>query len=226
MLSGPFLAVTMYPERFTCSLLMSAGRSALYSLRAHATYPCDGELHNLMVFNPTYIAQCIQQFVVASGVKIASMAVALRGPIVHEIITYAANKNPVITEFEVPQGVHWQWYKQHIYAATPQKHLMYVAGMPRPITLQYHLMMHTLDMPLRRITTQRMSLLSLYKKLYGTVFRPVQLAERLAVYHYEVEKLFTPDVLGRVLHIPPHLEIDREAELVPLLNAYALVTSE
>jgi len=221
-------AVTMQPDRISCAVVSQTNSSALpLLLHAFATYPCaQGELYNLVIFNPTQLSDFIVQVVDQWHVHAAPVSIILSGPVLHEKISYSADELPNLQELGLPPGIHWQWHTRIIGPVADGRHLIYVAGMPRPITLQYHLLMRKAKMTIAQLTTQQLSLLCLYKYMYGAIFRPGLLADKLVQKNNEVEKLFTPDMLGRILHIPATVAVDRENDFVPLLNACAVMVSE
>ncbi len=228
--SSTMLAISVYPSRVTCSLIGHTSKRPAtlpYILHAHSVYECmQSEMHNVHIFNPTRIVNFLKECIGSWGATAVSGSIVLSGPAVYETIIHSMDQAPSVSDANFPTGVHWQWNYRNVCTFAPDKHLVYVAGMPRPIIMQYHLLMRSAGISLARISTQQMSLLFLYKHLYGAIFRPIQLAEKLAQYNNQVEKLFNPDVLGRIIEISSDIELDRIVQFFPLLNACASLASE
>jgi hypothetical protein len=73
-----------------------------------------------------------------------------------------------------------------------------------------------MQLPLHIITTHGMALLTTYRLLFGTTFRPSQLAIALTKCKQSIEQLFSRDDVARLLTFPSSFSPTTK-DIIPLL---------
>ncbi len=104
-------------------------------------------------------------------------------------------------------------------------HYFYICSITKPLLFQYQLLGITTQLPLQTITTQGLALLRAYRFIFGSAFRPAQLAMALTTCDTTIEQLLSRDDLGRLCILPSAQSIS-DADIIPLLTSCGLFANE
>ena len=217
--------ITITPRTITYSHLSRSTNEPIIQLQSHNTEIFDTlELEKLIVFNPTIITNQIQNQYRAVANQSIPVLIALNGPSLFAKIISSSKAHPSLDQLNLPHTPHMQWAHRYLYSHD-HRHYFYVCGLPQQILLQFQLVSITAQLPLRLISTEHMALLHLYRYLSGAAFRHSELGAALAKRNNNIEQLFSPDDLTRVLSIPTSQAAANENP-IPLLTARGLFISE
>jgi len=174
------------------------------------------------VFNTTQLKTTIARFLQEYNLGDASIIMCLSGQGVSESLIKLATASPTPADMLTPALRKMVWDYQYIYPADHAAYVFYVAGIIRPIILQYQLLAINLSLNLRALTTPFMASLFLYKNLYGSAFRHTQLAHDMHQTNNQLLSLFSTDVLRRSITIPAEHTLNLEEEKFWLLTSLGL----
>ncbi|MGB8366878.1 MAG: hypothetical protein WCD44_00815 [Candidatus Babeliales bacterium] len=224
-LNKQFVAITMQPHYLTCSWIEQAQKKAPLVLRAYKRFNLQNlALEKLILFNPTYIKQCILLFLQTHQLKNAFIAFSLSGPTTIEQFVSLQTASPLPDQFSIQKIKNNLWGYEYIY---PRDHqfVFYVYQIPHTTLLQFKLFSIAAHLNVIAIIPQRSTLLLLYKFIYGNAFRRAQLAIDMIRYHNMIEYLFSPDLLARIIDTSSCIQ-NIAIELPYLLPACGLFISE
>ncbi len=217
--------ITITPRTITYSHLSRPTNEPIIKLQSHDTQIFDTlELEKLIVFNPTIITNQIRNQYRAVADQSIPVLMAVNGPSLFAQIISSSNAHPSLDPLNLPRTPHMQWAHRYLYSQD-HRHYFYVCGFPQQILLQFQLVSITAQLPLRLISTEHMALLHLYRYLSGATFRHSELGAALAKRNNNIEQLFSPDDLPRVLSIATSQAAAKENP-IPLLTACGLFISE
>ncbi len=217
--------ITITPRSIIYSHLHRPAQAPLIQLKSHNTQTLDTlELEKLVIFNPTTIINQIQKQYLAVADPSMPVLMALNGPSLFTKIISSTKAHPSISQLNLPRTPHIQWAHRYLYSHD-HRHYFYVCGIPQQIVLQYQLMSITAQLPLRLLSSEHMALLHLYHHLSGAQFRHSELGATLTERNNNIEQLFSPDDLERVLSLTTSQEGANKNQ-IPLLTACGLFISE
>jgi len=221
------VAISFYPHAMTCSLIERAQTTAPFVVHAYERFELRNlELENLIIFNPTHIKRLVHAFLKKHTAQHAFIACSLRGPQLFETYVTLQNQKPKSSEFVIPELKKLAWDFEYIYPTDHGKSVFYVAGLPHALIAQYQLFAINAKLHMTKVIPESMALLQLYRYQRGAAFRRTQLALDMRQHHNIIEYLFNKDTLGRIMHIPKSVVLDRTREIGPLLTACGLFISE
>ena len=222
-INNELLSISLNDTALTCSWIQSTKNSTPTMLKAYASYPLNNlEYHNALVFNPTYLTHCIQNFIHQNHLEHAYCMLSISGKSIVEAITTLPIASPQPTDFSFTKLRNLLWDYRYLYPNNNDQFDFYVCGITQSLLVQYQLMAIALPVNLLVITTELMALLNLYKRQYGPTFRHSQLARDMMRHNNDIHQLFTLDTIRRNLAIKPSLSIDIEQEKLGLLLALGL----
>lgn len=217
------LSIALNDATLTCSWIQPAHRKAPNVLKAYASHSLPHfDYTHAIVFNPTYIKECIQQFILNNKLEDAYSIMSVSGKNIIEAVTTLPVASPQPQDFAFPKLRNLLWDYQYLYPTNNEQFAFYVCGITQPLLMQYQLMATVLPMNLIVITTERMALLTLYKHQWGAIFRHTQLARDMVQHNNDIHSLFTTETIRRNLSIKPSLCIDIEQEKRALLASLGL----
>jgi hypothetical protein len=221
------VAISFYPHAMTCSIIERAKTAAPFVVQAYERFELRNlELENLIIFNPTNIKRLVHTFLKKYRVEHAFVACSLRGPQLFEHYVTLQSQKPKSSDFMMPELKKLAWDFEYIYPTDHGKSVFYVTGLPHALIAQYQLFAINAQLHMTKLIPESMALLQVYRYQRGTAFRRTQLALDMRQHHNIIEYLFNKDTLGRILHIPNHVALDRMREIGPLLTACGLFISE
>jgi hypothetical protein len=181
------------------------------------------ELEHLYIFNPTRIGSLIASWYHATKQKMP-IAYALAGPSIYEKIVPTTTAHPTPNQLPISPALHLQWEHAYLYSYD-SAHYFYLCGIQKTLLFQYQLLAIRMQLPLHSITTQGMALLDIYRYLFGSTYRPAQLAMALTKCNNNIEQLFSRDDLARLLMLPAQYNLS-PSDIIPLLTACGLFVAE
>jgi hypothetical protein len=208
------------PHTITGCWLSSSSTTAPLQLHSlYRTTITQLELEHLLVFNPTRIAALISSWYQATDHQMPIVC-ALSGPLVDEQIIPLPTAHPTSNQLPITHTPHLQWRYTYLYSYDVA-HYFYICGITTPLLFQYQLLGITAQLPLQSITSCGIALLRAYRLLFGTAFRPAQLAIAFMQRKHHIEQLFSRDDLARLLHIPSSISII-PSDVIPLITCCGL----
>ncbi len=217
-------AITFTPRIITGSWLSFSSTSRTIQLRSHHRAQLDNlELERLIIFNPTKISQLLTSWYQTCHQAMPVLC-TVSGPSVHEQIIPMVTANPKPEQFPIDHAPNWHWKHSYLYSLD-NNHYFYLSGIKKSLLFQYQLLGITASLDLRTITTERTSLLCLYRFLLGSAFTSAKLATDLLQRNNTIEQLFSADDLSRMLSIPSNYTIEKH-DVIPLLAACGLLVTE
>jgi len=221
------VTINFYPHAMSCSIIERAWTVAPFIVQAYQRFAFKNlELENLMVFNPTAVGRLVHTFLKKHRAQDAFVACSLRGPQLFERYVTVNSQTPQASDFVLPELKTLVWDYRYAYPIDHGKSVCYVAGLPHAVITQYQLFAIQTQLHMTILMPEQMALLQVYRYQRGLTFRRTQLAVDMLQHHNMVDYLCNTDTLGRILHVPNHLVLDRAHEVGPLLAACGLFISE
>ncbi len=221
--STDFIAIIARPDSLLCCWLVKI-TDIFFEIKGYEYTPLSSlELEQLIIFNPTKIKQLITHFINKNNLSFPVAAFALTGPMIKEKII-AADEEPQLKEFNLENESQWVLQNSYLYTNDHNKHIYYSCATKRELIFMYHLLALQISCNLTMITTERMSLFSLYQALYGTAFRREQFGTDLIKHNHIIEELFSTETACRSISskIPPTMRM----ALLPACGLYTIHESE
>lgn len=213
-------AYTFTPRTITGCWLSSSPLQTQFKIHTYTKKLIDHlELEHMYIFNPTKVAPLLARLYQTTK-KNMPIACTLEGPSVHEEIISVATAHPTPDQLPIQIAPHLQWQYTYLYSYD-MAHYFYVCSLLKPLLFQYQLVGIRAQLPLHTVTTQSIALLQAYRCIFGSAFRPAQLAIALSQCDSNIEQLFSRDDLGRLCTIDASLHIT-DADTIPLLAACGL----
>ncbi len=221
------VTINFYPHAVACSIIERAASGAPFVLKAYQRVDLHNlELEQLIVFNPTKLKRIVYTFLQKHAAQHAFIACTLRGPHLFEKYITMQNQKPKHRDFALPELNSLVWDYRVVYPTDHGKSVFYVAGLPRTLIAQYQLFAIAAQLHMTTLIPEQMALLQVYRYQRGAAFRRTQLAVDMLQHHNMIDYICTTETLGRILHIPSHLVIDRAREASSLLASCGLFISE
>ena len=222
--SRNLFAYTFTPRTITGCWLSSSPGTTSFKVHSYHKKTIDHlELEHLYIFNPTRIAPLLTSWYHATK-QTMPIACALVGPSVQEQIIPLTTAHPTPDQLPIIIAPHLQWEYTYLYSYD-MAHYFYLCGITKPLLFQYQLLGITTQLPFTTITTQGLALLTAYRFIFGTAFRPAQLAMALTKCDTSIEQLFSRDDLERLCILSPHIDAT-ERDAIPLLTSCGLFANE
>lgn len=223
------VAITVEPSLVTCSWISCTSQTSFPNLKLNAFESFsvqDNTFHELVPFNIAQIQEQISVFLKTHRLHNARVAWALSGPVVTEQIVASPT-----SEFEYFPSPHheeqlWHVRAQYLFPNESNQFVYYVARMYLPHVLAYQALSRTLGMRPARITTMSISLLRLARYIGGGSFRATSLRQRLIDKSYNIQSLYSPETIDRIMQIPRWWHMDTTPYSNQLLCACSLSISE
>lgn len=217
-------AYTFTPRTITgCWLSSPPNSTSIHVLAYHRKTIDHLELEHAYIFNPTRIAALTASWYRATK-QTMPIGYALVGPAIQEKITPLATAHPTFNQLPIAHSPHMQWEYTYLYSYD-QAHYFYLCGIQKTLLFQYQLLSINTQLPLQILTTQSMALLNAYRLLFGTAFRPSQLALALTKCKQNIEQLFSRDDLARLLTFPSQAH-PMPRDTIPLLVSCGLFAEQ
>lgn len=217
------ITITFAPHTMSCSWIKMGPTKRMHLAAYKKTIFNNLELERLSIFNPTSLVRTIRNFITTYKLFDLPVLCSLIGPSVTEQLVAMPTAHPSLAEFPLSHAPHWQWHYHYLYPHD-HTHFFYLCGMRKTLLLQYQLLAIQAGIDLQLITTERHSLLHLYRARFGSAFRTTHLGNDLMHRNNNIEQLFTRDDLARILNIPPHHSLTPH-DTIPLLTACGLFVS-
>lgn len=226
-LHSELVSIIFQPHQLTLSQIQASHKKVQLDLCAYQQISLnDLELEKLIIYNPTRIKNYISTFLTKHKIKNAFVLFALSGFGLFERYVALSTPNAQPKDFKISELQQLNWEYTYVYPTDNAQSMYYVCGLPNKLLLQYQLLAITTRLNLLKITTKRMALHSIYKYMYGTAFRRSQLAIDMLRHNNMIEYLFSQDTLSRVVHIPTRIDVDKKMEIMNILSACGLITSD
>lgn len=223
------IAITCEPKAITLSWILSTQNKNKppLMLNAYEKINCNYlEVEQLIVFNPTRIKKYIDIFAKKHHITRPSLCIAVQGSQCHEQLIYHDKPSASLTTLGLSNHKQLQWQYRFLYPTDDHRFTFYAAGLPYYVITQYNLLARSMGLNFQTLTTYTMAMLCLYKYMYGTTFRHAQLGIHLKQSKHSIERLFSPDLLARIITIPTTLVENKNENLSYLLAACGMFLTE
>ncbi len=227
-LHNELVSIIFQPHQITLSHIQRSKNATQLHLHAYTQIALDNlELEKLVIYNPTRIKAHINTFLSTHNINNAFILCALSGPGVFEryisLPTAHAQPNDFNATAEL-KNLNWEY--TYVYATDTAQSMYYVCGITPQMLLQYQLLAVSTPFNVLKITTKRMALHNIYKYMYGAAFRQSQFALDMMQHNNMIEYIFSQDTLGRIVHIPGHITVNKQHEITNILSACGLISAQ
>lgn len=209
-----------------CGWIQQAKPNSPLVLKAYDKIALPNHVDAHSIFNPTAIGTFIATFLAAYSIKNPLLSCAFTSPIVTEKLVTRAHATPHPSSLMITHTPHTLWDYHYLYPTDTNDHVFYVCAITQPFLLQYKLIALKYQLPLLTTTSQVAALLHLYRYVHAHAFRASQLGIDMQQCQHNPERLFTLDMLNRIITIPPHTTITPAHEAPLLLTMCGLFISE
>lgn len=201
------VAIVVSNESISMGIIQS-GTSAESKLELHAwrTFANDSTTIDAVIFNPTRFIQLINSFIRTYQVENACATLCIGRPGMFERLVALDTAHAQPHDFAHLKIGKLSTDYHYLYANDQGKFIFYIAGIAREIAFQYQMLMARTRLRLITLTSQSDALLCVYRRFYGAAFRQSQLARDIQQCDRKLEKLFTPDMLHRLIAIRAEYE--------------------
>lgn len=197
------VAIVISNESICLGIIQAGSMAASKKLELHAwrTIANDQLTIDSIIFNPTRLAQQINSFARIYHVENACATLCIGGPGMFERLVAMDTAHAQPHDFSYLKISKLSTDYQYLYANEQGKFVFYLAGIAKEIAFQYQMLMARTSLRLVALTSQSDALLCLYRNFYGSAFRQTQLARDIEQCERKLEKLFTHDMLHRLIAI-------------------------
>lgn len=221
-----YVAAVLSTQSLTCGWLEKSLTTHMLILRAYKKIDLNGDVDAQGFFNPTFIGTALSSFLTEYCIPNPTLSCAFTSPLVTERLTTKTHATPHPGTLIMAHTQHALWDYQYIYPTDTDEYVFYLCAVTQPFLLQYKLMAIKHQLPLLTTTSQTAALLQLYRFAYGNAFRSTQLGIDMQRCNNNPERLFSSDMLNRIITIPPHIPIVIAQEKSSLLTMCGLFVSE
>lgn len=223
-ISNEHVTIHVSPHDITLSWFAQPVAKKPLLLKAYQRITLSGaELLDGVLFNPTRIAQHINQFIAKHRLQDAFVSCALESPRLVEKFIHCPVPNPAPHEIADHSHKNCNWHELYLYPTDNNQHFLHVCGIPRELLAQYQLLATRTNLNLTTITSQKMALFTLYRHLCNTAYSYGRLAADLERYNNAIEQSFSLETVRRTVSIAHAVHIDVEQEARYLLTAAGLL---
>ncbi len=199
----------------------TSAQSAPLCVRAFRSHALEGSIINGALCKPYLIEKQITDFVRCYGLKQPYVSLCFaQGNSVYEHVVAVEQSNPQPHHFAHLKLANLCFDYTFLHSNDTGQFVFYIAGIRKEIIFQYQLLALKLKLTLVTITTATQAFLAVYKALYGTAFRQAQLAHDMQRCNYQLEQLFTTDMLKRMLSTASLSTIESNKQLIALAGLY------
>ncbi|HEV2601162.1 MAG TPA: hypothetical protein VGT41_02590 [Candidatus Babeliales bacterium] len=221
-LRNELVTISLAPKKISCSWLTTTTKdNRRYILKAFEEKP----LHHLeyeqsAINNSQMLGAHITKFLKRHKLVDPYISCSISGSQIIESLIDLPIASPKITDFPFPKLHKTIWNYRYLYPKDNAYFTFYLCGIPRHILFQHQLFAVKHQLNLTALTTERMALLSLYKKTRGLIFRASQFAQDMQQNNNELHTLFSADSIRRIMTISPSVQLPNE--ITPLSIALGL----
>lgn len=216
------VSILINETHLTIGLIGAASAaSAPLCVRALRSYPLEGSIINGALCKPYIVEKQITDFIHHYGLTKPYVSLCFaQGHGVYEHVVAIEQSNPKLQHFAHLKLANLCVDYTFLHSNDTGQFVFYVAGMHKEILFQYQLLALKLKLTLVTITTATQAFLAVYKALYGSAFRQAQLAHDMQQCNYQLEQLFTPDMLKRMLSTASLPTNSSNKQLIALAGLY------
>ncbi|MFC1842862.1 hypothetical protein ACFLYU_04350 [Candidatus Dependentiae bacterium] len=177
------------------------------------------EFERSILFNPTKISTVISKFIKNNNITKPIIALSVSGPNIFEKMVTLSTSSPSISDFKLDSSVTSNNMQlSHTYVCPSLSSGLhsgfdfYICGISREHLFQYTLLTKKIGAKLALITTERSSIIQLYKHLNSQNFSQSQLALDLNQNNYDFNEIISPEIIAKNFILKNNLYIDLDKE--------------
>lgn len=230
-LQNKLIALQISPEYICCSLIepyQSSKKSVSFpqfELKSYQRISINSfQFQESMLCNPTYLKRLVNSFLKLNNLSSVFGAMTITGAGIDQQFIIRPNASPQRQDFSNQLKETIQWDYTYLYPAKDEHgFIFYRCSIPQELIMQYHLFAISQRLELIALTTPSSALFNLYKYIHAQAFSTNKLAYEMEKNNNNVEKLFSFDILKKLLHIPLSIKLTIEEELPYLSTALGLL---
>jgi len=179
-------------------------------------------LHNLFIFNPTYIHRIITNFLDQHNKHNAYVSFVLDLSPLYERWVTSLSSTPTMADLGLTNSSAFLSGYKLMYHHEKSNYVFYCYKIPRSLLLQYQLVITSLRLNALSIATQTLVLFDAYTQLSNIPFRYSQCALDMTRVNNNITALISTEILSEKLIIPSTISLAKE--LPYLATTYTITT--
>lgn len=207
----------IHHNKIICAWIQKSSLNQRLVLQAYEVIPYTSKIPILSM-----VTQKIVQFLARHDLKNSSAHISLMPSTLYENCFIFNKASPSFDDFGKPGFKKFQWHYTYLHPLEDGNHHFYFCALNPAELFYYQLLLLSAGLHIARITSSYIAQLNAYRALYHNAFRHCQLATDMARTNYNLEQLFTCDIIARLIYIPSHCSITLEKERATLSSLIGL----